>query len=175
MKTALKELAPVFTSNRMVRDYVHSSYLPAQAKYMKLAVDGYRPARELSAWRMEMMTHWNSVQITGVQTVDLRGSEEPLLVGDGIKVTANVHLGEIPVEHICVEAYAGPVNQAGDFANRQLTAMHPEGSPSNGWQAYSAGISPDQAGRFGFTVRATPVHPLLPDPYSLGLTCWARQ
>ncbi len=172
MKMALKELAPVFTSHRMVRDYVQTSYLPAQANYIRLADDGYRPARELSDWRMNVMTHWNSVKITDVKVGDII-SDGALSVGDGIMVSARVFLGGIPVEHMRVEAYSGPVNNEGHFDRRQLTLMQPQGGIQEGWQTYTASVAPEQAGRFGLTVRATPVHPFLPEPYSLGLICWA--
>jgi len=84
-----------------------------------------------------------------------------------------VYLGGIPAEHMRLEAYSGPVNNEGHFASRQLALMQPQGPLKDGWQAYTATVAPEQAGRFGLTVRATPVHPFVPDPYSLGLICWA--
>jgi starch phosphorylase len=35
-------------------------------------------------------------------------------------------------------------------------------------------VQPSEAGRFGFTVRVLPHHPLLLDSHSLGLIRWAQ-
>ena len=52
--------------------------------------------------------------------------------------------------------------------------MRPEGEPEDGWQLYRGKLDAAEAGRFGFTVRAIPVHPLLPSSHSLGLLHWAE-
>jgi starch phosphorylase len=43
-----------------------------------------------------------------------------------------------------------------------------------GWHVFQGEILPLEAGRFGFTVRILPHHPLLLDSHSLGLIRWAQ-
>ncbi|MGJ3523871.1 alpha-glucan family phosphorylase [Nitratidesulfovibrio sp. D1] len=169
MKAALKELAPRYNSHRMVLDYLGTAYSPAHGYYMRLARDGFVPARELSEWRMEMMTKWSAVQIRNVRS----RVEDTLHVGDSLRVEAELYLDDIAAEHVLVQLYAGPLGQDGSFSQRQLTVMTPEGERRDGWQLFSGSTRPAEAGRFGFTVRAAPVHPLLADPHSLGLIRWA--
>jgi starch phosphorylase len=51
--------------------------------------------------------------------------------------------------------------------------MTKTGTTSDGWLTYSGEVAPDLTGKFGFTVRILPHHPLLLDPHSLGLIHWA--
>jgi len=50
-----------------------------------------------------------------------------------------------------------------------LAEISPEGVSTYKGEAKAA-----EAGRFGFTVRILPHHPLLLDPHSLGLIRWAE-
>lgn len=169
MKAALMEFAPRFHSNRMVQEYVESSYIPACCNHRNLYRDNFAAARELSAWRMDIMTKWGNIKINDVQTT----KDETLYVGQSADVTAKVFLADIPAQYVRLEIYLGQLGQDNSFANRQLLPMEPVGEPVNGWQKYQGSLDPVEAGRFGFTVRAIPVHPLLPTPYSFGLLRWA--
>ena len=55
-----------------------------------------------------------------------------------------------------------------------MPIMSSEATTPDGWYHYAGEISPSEAGRFGFTVRILPHHPLLLDSHSLGLIRWAQ-
>lgn len=171
MKEALVEFGPRFHSNRMVQEYVESSYAPACINHQKLSHDNFSPARELSAWRMNIMTKWGELKVRDVETV----KEDTLYVGQSPVVTARVFLGDIPAEHVRLEIYMGQLGQDNSFVTRTLLPMQAEGAPQDGWQLYKGTLGAVEAGRFGFTVRAVPVHPLLPSSHSLGLLRWANE
>ena len=170
MKAALIEFGPRFHSNRMVQEYVDTAYISACRNHRNLYQNNFAPARELSAWRMNIMTKWGELKVRDVSTVN----DDTLYVGQSVDVTAKVFLADIPAEHVRLEIYVGQLGQDNSFANRELTPMEPVGKPENGWQLYRGRMDAVESGRFGFTVRAIPVHPLLPTPYSLGLLHWAE-
>lgn len=170
MKAALAEFGPRFHSHRMVQDYADSSYIPACRNHQNLYRDNFAPARALSAWRMDIMTKWGELKVCNVDTV----KEDTLYVGQTVTVTAKVFLASIPAEYVRLEIYVGQLSQDNAFTNRMLLPMAPEGEPQDGWQQYKGTLNATDAGRFGFTVRAIPVHPLLPSSHSLGLLRWAE-
>ena len=170
MKAALVEFGPRFHSHRMVQDYVDSAYIPACRNHANLYRDNFAAARELSAWRMDIMTKWGNLKICDVETTP----DETLYVGQAVDVTARVFLADIPARYVRLEIYLGQLGQDNSFTNRQLLVMEPTGQSEDGWQRYQGSLDPVEAGRFGFTVRAVPVHPLLPTPYSFGLLRWAE-
>lgn len=169
MKRALVELGPRYHSNRMVHDYAEEAYIPAMRSHAALCADGYAPARELSEWRMHIMTHWSDVLIKDVKLA----KNTVVYVGDPLTVEAMVHTAGIDLQYLHVAAYAGTVAQDHTFIQRNIFPLKPEGAPVDGWQRYKGTVEPEEAGHFGFTVQAMPIHPLLPNKHSLGLICWA--
>ena len=170
MKRALIELGPRYHSNRMVQDYAEEAYIPAMRSNIALCENGYAPARELSEWRMNIMTRWSDVYIRDVTI----SRDSTVYVGEPLTVEARVHTGGIDLQYLYVGAYAGTVAQDQTFLRRSLFPLKPEGPTIDGWQLYKGTVAPEEAGHFGFTVQAMPMHPLLPNKFNLGLIRWAE-
>ncbi len=169
MKLALAEVAPQYSSHRMVADYVKDAYIPAAKNYERLSKDTFGPAKSLASWRMHAMTNWSSLDVKGVKAPDT-GSID---VRQELPVECFVHLGGLSTDDILVEIYAGPLDAEGRFRQRRTAPMAPSGKPTDGWQLYKGSVTAEEVGRFGLTVRVAPNHPLLMDPHSLGLIHWA--
>lgn len=169
MKQALKLLGPVFNGHRMVAEYTKRAYLPSNDSYGKLVADEYGPARELAQWRMNLLTHWGRLNIRNVRS----NAQDGAFVGEELEVSAEVQVRELKFSDIQVEIYTGPVDYTGGFSSRSTFPMKPEGRTEDGWQIYRGRAALQAAGKFGFTVRILPYHPLLRDPHSLGLIHWA--
>ncbi|GAB7080243.1 alpha-glucan family phosphorylase [Megalodesulfovibrio paquesii] len=170
MKASLKELVPLYSAHRMVEDYTKLAYIPACENFDKLRQDNYKAASELATWRMDIMTRWSGLQVQNIQT----DAPVALRVSDTVTVTCEVLLNNIKAEHLLVEIYSGPLDTDGRFTARHTFPMLPKGQPVNGWQQFEGQAQPEEAGRFGFTVRILPRHPLLLDPHALGLIKWGN-
>ena len=117
-----------------------------------------------------MMTKWSNLDIRNV-TAD---EPDQLHVGDPVRVTADVYLNGIRPQDVEVQLYSGRLNYEGKFAQRETAVMLAGEATPDGWYRYTGDIRPTEAGRFGFTVRILPHHPLLLDSHSLGLIRWAQ-
>ncbi|PTN38750.1 alpha-glucan family phosphorylase [Desulfonatronum sp. SC1] len=170
MKKCLQLFTPVFTSHRMVADYVKNAYQPAYKNSVSLMEESFAPAKQLASWRMEIMTKWNALRITNVQA----NVPNILHVTQAMDIQADVYLNGLNPEDVRVEIYAGPVTADGSFAQRGTACMDLTGPLKDGWYRYSGQFIPEAPGRFGFTVRMLPNHKLLLDPHSLGLIHWAQ-
>ena len=62
MRASMAQLAPRFSSNRMVREYVEQIYLPAAAAFQCRSAQGGQLARELQAWQAGLLAHWSDVR-----------------------------------------------------------------------------------------------------------------
>ncbi|WP_028574856.1 alpha-glucan family phosphorylase [Desulfonatronovibrio hydrogenovorans] len=169
MKDGLRDLAPMFSSHRMVEDYSRTAYLPAYQNFVKLEKNGFEQAKNLASWRMDLMTKWSDVKIRNVRA----STEDSLHSGEELVVTAEVFINGLSPQDILVEIYSGGVDMHGDFANRKTVQMEQADSTGDGWMAFQGRVVPDTTGRFGYTVRILPHHPLLLDPHCLGLIHWA--
>ncbi|SDL14670.1 starch phosphorylase [Maridesulfovibrio ferrireducens] len=170
VKAALCKLGPEFNANRMVEDYTEKAYLPAFNNYKTMAKDEFKGAKDLAAWRMELMTKWSSLKIRNI----VSEVHTDIYVQEPIIISAEVFLNGLNTEDVQVEIYAGPVSQDREFIGRKTIIMTPEESLGAGWHLYQGEVLPSEAGRFGYTVRILPHHELLLDPHSLGLIHWAQ-
>ncbi|MCI0456832.1 MAG: hypothetical protein L0Z62_07635, partial [Gemmataceae bacterium] len=97
---SLARLAPRFSANRMMREYVERVYLPATERYRQRVADGARLAHELEAWQRALDAHWSEVRLG-----EVRARRD----GDRWHVQAEVWLGGLDPGAVQVELYADPV------------------------------------------------------------------
>ena len=169
MKNGLKDLAPTYSSHRMVEEYVETAYMPAYNNFMALEKNSFEQAKSLADWRMDLMTKWGEVQIRNVQGAGV----DELYAGEELTVRAEVFLNGLSTQDVQVEIYAGDVDMEGNFLSRKTACMHNQEELEDGWIVYKGSLETFHTGRFGYTVRILPYHSLLLDPHCLGLIHWA--
>ena len=169
MKTQFAELGPIFNGHRMVEEYARKAYLPAFTNYTRLTEDNFGAAKDLAAWRMDLMTKWSDLRIRNVRST----TNLELYVEEQIEVTTEVQINGLKPEDIQIEIYAGPLDHEGQFTARKTAPMKRVDVLDDGWHLYRGSVAPLHSGKFGYTVRILPSHPLLLDPHSLGLIHWA--
>jgi starch phosphorylase len=100
MRASMSQLAPQFSSNRMLQEYVRDAYLPAAAAFRRRAADKGRLATELAEWETFIRQHWEAVRLSQFETRARPG---------GWAFSLHVYLGEIPPEQVQVQLYADPL------------------------------------------------------------------
>ena len=168
MRSGLRHLAPIFNAHRMVQEYVSRYYLPCSKRFNTLCSDEFAGAKDLAAWRQKLMTNWQEVSVEEVTYSD--GLEMP--VGQQVDVMARVKLGTLSPEDVTVDAYYGPLDQQGDFAERETVPLEVVDSV-DGIYTFRGQIPCRKTGRFGYTVRVTPSHKRLENRFIMGLVTWA--
>jgi glycogen phosphorylase len=167
MKKSMQTLAARFNSHRMLQDYVHGVYLPSALDWSKIQKNGFKGARDLSAWIDRLRAHWPKLRVVGKRTDTKTGIE----VGKSLKVEVSVQLGALSPEDLSVDIYYGRVDSKADFLDRKTISLR-DFSQSGSDTVFRGEIPCEEVGRFGFRVRLLPSHPLLTNPYSLGLILW---
>ncbi len=167
MKTNMKIVCPFFNTNRMVRNYLTSYYLPAFEQWTKLATDRGVTAKKLVEWRDKITQLWESLAIVDVKSV----SQNSVMIGEEIKVNADIKLGDIKKDDVQVQLYFGRVDQHGELVDTEVLPMHLE-AQSGGLSSYCAKFTVDSTGQHGYSVRVVPNHELIDNPMRLGLIKW---
>ena len=168
MRAGLRELLPIFNAHRMVLEYSNRYYVPCSRRYQDLARENMAGALNLAEWRKKLMTGWQDVQVLEVFSENGKISH----VGEKIGVTAKVRTGSLGGEDLTVEAYFGTLDQHGDFSDRDTVRLEPVGSEGDVVE-YKGDVPCEKSGRFGFTVRVTPSHEKLENPFTMSLVKWA--
>ncbi len=169
MKTSMREICPVFNTNRMVKQYTEEYYLPAHTRQSSLVSDQLQGAKSLAAWRTKVHEHWSNLKIVEVKA----GGKEGMKVGESLDVRAIVELGVLTPEDVSVELYHGALNSNGEIVKPRIITMNALAKPKGTIHEFVGTIKSDSSGRLGFTVRILPHHRDIDNPRKQGLVLWA--
>ena len=97
IRASVATLAPEYSSNRMLRDYVEKYYLPASKLYHQRIDNQAATAKELALWQQQLEQHWSAIYMQNLQ-VETSDS--------GHHLCLHVYLDDCPVEYVSVEIYA---------------------------------------------------------------------
>ena len=97
MRGVMARLAPQFSSNRMLLDYLDRFYVPATRAFVRRQGQEVRLGRDLTAWSAAVSAHWHEVRFG---EVDIRRE------GDQWRFHVHVYLGDVQLEWVRVELYA---------------------------------------------------------------------
>jgi starch phosphorylase len=171
MRAAMARLAPVYSTNRMVRQYAERFYAPAANRWDRLVEDDLRRAREVSAWRERIRDHFASVRVEGVSdNMDVDGGAR---VGRNIDVDAVVNLAGLSPSDVAVELYYGPLDEDGQLNTGEALTMTQVSEEGNDRVKYSARMPCARSGKTGYTVRVVPCHDALADGRDISRIRWA--
>ena len=167
MRNSMCTLAARFNSHRMVQDYVHRFYVPSALNWKRIGLNGFEGARQLTRWADRMRANWSQLQILDKRADTGKGIQ----VGQTLRVEVRMRLGVLSPKDLAVDIYYGPVDSKADLLDRETIPLQDFTQEEKG-MVFRGEIPCQEVGRFGFRVRVLPSHPLLVNPYSLGLILW---
>jgi len=169
MKSSLKELCPVYSTARMVQEYVRRFYVPALGQARSLAGNDYGNGREFASWLANLEAKWDKLDLGDITTMTSK-----VQVGDALKVSAEVYLADVSPEQVAVQLYEGELDRDGAISRGHTHLMQPVGTgKKKGWFQYAAEFTAEATGRQGYTVRVIPAHPEIQKTLRFGLIKWA--
>ena len=97
VRASMSKLTPLFSADRMVKEYVEHAYLPAARAYHRRAAKGAKLAKELEDWAARLDDAWFSLRFGEIHTT---------ASADGLRFEVQAFLGELAPEAIQVQLYA---------------------------------------------------------------------
>jgi starch phosphorylase len=162
MRESMASLTGRFSSNRMVREYTDSYYVPLAARYAARVADGCREAAEIERWHAEVKVQWHRMYFGNVT------SETG---ADGHQFHVQVYLDGMPPEAVAVELYAEAWGEHGGVRQPLARAAQLEGMTSG---FLYAGTVPSTRPVEHYTARIVPVHDAASIPLEAPLITWYK-
>lgn len=162
IRASMAHLAPDFSSNRMLREYVEQMYLKAAAAYHKRSAKEGELAKELCRWQKELRTHWREIHLGNLAVHQDK---------QHWKFELPVYLGGISPQSVQVQLYAEATHQ-GQSACQVMERTKPIVGAINGY-FYRAGV-PAKRPATDYTPRLIPYHPDASLPSELPYILWQR-
>ncbi len=169
MKTAIRTIAPMFNTYRMVLEYADRFYVPCCNRRHRLFEKDRKPAYDLAEWKSWVRAHWSEVRITSVES----GQTQGLQFGDALKVSAHVKLGQLKSDDVKVEVFYGDIDAMGQLPQGRRAVMECVGDDGEGVYTFAGSVLCDYTGLLGCTVRVLPNHPDFAHEHEMGLIVWA--
>ncbi|MDO8568868.1 MAG: alpha-glucan family phosphorylase [Dehalococcoidales bacterium] len=101
VRASMSKLAPYFSTNRMLREYVDNIYIPVTRQIRQRTSDNGKTAHDICAWQTAIERSWP----------DVRFGDLKVQAGEnGWLFEVLVYLGDLKPEWVSVELYAEPVD-----------------------------------------------------------------
>jgi starch phosphorylase len=169
MKRSMSTLCPVFSTSRMVAEYLTTCYIPSAQRFLRLTSDNLKKAHGLADWRRSLVRGWPQVKVLGVEA----SGADPMHVGSQLQVNARINLGSIRPEDVEVQLFHGLVDSFGEIPQPRTETMTHNGAAQEGGAWVFTGVIPCRAsGQHGYLIRVLPHHSDLANSYEPGLVCW---
>jgi starch phosphorylase len=169
MKASMKMAMKNFCANHMVNNYEELFYLPAIKQYRELTENNGEKACQLADKFERLKKMWPHVQIEP----PVRKVSGPFRVGETIRITTRVHLGELNPDEVIVELYHGQLKSLDSLSASNTEPMTVEEGRGDGEYIYGCAITCNMSGRYGFTARVIPCGDQY-IRYAPGLISWAK-
>ncbi len=169
MKNCMRKLAPVFNTNRMVREYADRFYVPANQRGTVLQGEGLKRSIELAHAKDKLRQRWSGIRVAGVHS----SGNGHFKVGENMQVEALVDLPEVDPAEVRVQLYAGAINAGGKIDQPQVMTMEHSREMAPNRHLFIGRIDCKTSGRHGFAVRVVPGGEDFATPFEPGLILWA--
>ena len=158
----MSRLTPIYSANRMVREYVERCYLPAAAAYERRAADGCALGTHITEWRRALAQNWVRTRFGRVSVETVEGQH---------RFTAEVELNGIDPGAVRVELWSDS-SGSGEVWRQEMTR---EERPADaaGRHLYAAGI-PAARPASDYTARVVPAHADVSVPLEAPYILWQR-
>lgn len=167
IKRSIGHIAPIFTMKRQLDDYISRFYEPEAKRASKLMANNFAKAREIVAWKEEVASKWNDVQVISTNYEDAITSA--LTTGSDMEVSCKIDtkgLGDsIGVELVYYREHDGESSFDG---TQDLKIVAKEGDI----YTYSLKMKVREAGMFRYALRMYPKNAALPHRQDFAYVRW---
>lgn len=169
IKGSIGHIAPHFTMKRQLDDYIDRFYAPEAKRAAKLKKNDFKEAREIVAWKEEVASKWDQIQVLSADFKLNNGSDNFTHAGSAFDITARIDtkgLGKsIGVELVVYKEQNG---ENKFFETRPLKVVAEE----NGILSYELKGHMKEAGVYRYSLRMYPNNPALPHRQDFAYTRW---
>jgi starch phosphorylase len=157
IKKSVTKITPRFTMKRMMDDYFAKFYNKLAKRHNLLLQDNYKVAKELAAWKENMVAHWDEIEVVHVEMPELANMN----VGDKFRVAVELDTKDLNDKGLGIDLVAirtSTHNNDKLYEVEPLQLVKAEGSHL----FFEMNYQLDYAGGMKFGLRLYPRHELLP-------------
>ena len=169
-KRSMQSLTSMYSSNRMLHDYVQGYYRPAARRNRETHSDNLALTRSLAAWQQTIAARFSSVSIQEITVTGLDG--DILSCGQPLNVQIRVSPGELTPQEILAQLVIGQTDKKGNYAVKPDIVRLTLKSENGGGLVYTGTYIASHNGRYAYGIRLMPVTQGLSSPLDSNQVLW---
>ena len=170
VRNIMGEVAPFFTTTRMLKEYTDQFYRPLKEGGTRLAENDFAGARKYHAWKQWIRENWGNVRVLdkSLQDTDNFALQEDQPFEASVKILT----GNIAADHIGGEVVFFSRHEDGSLEYILSQDMQTQAVQA-GEMSFHCSFRPNISGVYEFGIRLFPQHPWMPHRQDLDLVMWA--
>ncbi len=160
LKNTFAQVAPNFTTARMIHDYQQRYYLPQAERTANMKADNYRLARELAAWKNRIAEIWNQIELKELQITD--GITNVLKIGQEYPARVVLDLHGLKPDEVGVEMLVTENGHDGTPVHLVEAIEFKAGSAEGTLCTWNLDLQLMEPGAYNYGIRLFAKHPALP-------------
>ncbi len=170
IKNTIAQVAPNFTTGRMIKDYQDRYYNPQFDRTQLVKNDGFKIAKEIAAWKLKVSSAWKDIEVKSIEMPE--GITNRVNIGNEYPITVKVDLkslneNEVGLELIITENEGNnDVPRINDIIEFEKVGQ--EGSICT----FGYKLQPNHPGSFNYAFRLFPKNQYLPHKQDFGYMKW---
>jgi len=169
LKNTIAQVAPNFTTARMIRDYQERYYNPQYKRIQKIKENNFSLAREMAAWKFWVSSIWNDIEVKKIEIAD--GITNKMKIGENYPVKVFLDLKGLSCHEVGLELIVteNDHNQKPRIVETvEFNGENCEGSIC----CYHLELKPDHPGSFNYGFRIFPRNENLPHRQDFKYITW---
>ncbi len=170
IKNSIADIAPQFTTKRMIDDYIERFYTKLYNRHVLLTENNNEKLNELIQWKAKIRHEWDKIKVLSAKLPDT--TQKSLNIEEEYKSEVIIELKTLAPEDIGIdlvviedpEAYEQKLISKSSF---KLIKNN------NGIAYYELLEKPKKSGVYNYAIRIYPKHQLIPYPQDFKLVKWA--
>ncbi len=158
IKKCISEIAPEFTSERMINDYRDRYYLKLKKRYSILAKNDFEKAKEIAEWKENTESEWKKIKPEEFNVGELTNTS--LIPGETYKGGIKLNINGLNPEDVAAEMVISESDNSGELKITEIINLTKE-SAEGSVVYYSFSYTPQKPGSINYAFRIFPKHPLL--------------
>lgn len=169
IRNSIAEIAPVYTTKRMMDDYLERFYLKMDSRLKELKSNDCELVRDISSWKRWIKSNWNEVEVVNVDMPDIYANQ--LGIGDTYRINVLIDLKSLAGVDLTVQAIFAELQQ--DGSAKMLSVQDFELEKTEGTKLYfKLEYMLNMPGVYNFGIRMYPKSDKIPLEKELCCVRW---
>ncbi len=170
VKKTIAEIAPDFTSSRMLDDYIVRYYRRLAESTKKIAANDYLKAREIATWKKKIRHNWDKLEVVALNFSD--PIKDPLILGERYYGELVLDLNKLGDTNVSVEMVINEIDTEGQMHVVEVIELQLMRLAEEHIASYAIDLTAPRPGNFNYGFRVFPKSSDLPYRQSFGLVKW---